>query len=111
MNRKWIVKLGEPIIALGLMSACGTPNDNNDNTTENTNYTPQKQAPNNEDLRYNEDNVNHTDMRNHNSRNAPSSHIINDGNQNPYINNNNDKGAGPENGTEATDHFDNNRNQ
>lgn len=95
MRRTWIVKLGAPIIALGLMSACGTANDN---APQDTNNTPQNQVP---------DNENDQDMRNNNNMNAPDDNTKRDRTREPTINNDNDKGNGPENGTEPTRHFDN----
>jgi len=51
MNKKWLLKLGVPILALALVSACGTANDNDnapgdDNAPEN--QEPNNQAPDNE---------------------------------------------------------------
>ena len=56
MNKKWMIKLGIPIIALAFISACNTTNDDNDNVPQDTN------APGNEDLNYENTRYNNQDI-------------------------------------------------
>jgi len=60
MKKKWMFKLGAPILALGLVSACGTANDNDEAPGDNNepgtetpdnnpgNETPENEAPDND---------------------------------------------------------------
>jgi len=55
MEKKWMFKLGAPILALALVSACGTadnddnaPGDNNAPDTETPDESPGNEAPDNE---------------------------------------------------------------
>lgn len=108
MRRKWTIKLAAPILALGLVSACGTANDHNDNTPQNKDNAPQNikyqqdQVPNNNNMRQKGNNNGNTpDMPNNDNINAP------DHNRNlqPSVDNNKDNGSGPQHGTGPTDNF------
>lgn len=56
MKKKWMFKLGAPILALALVSACGTANNNDDVPEENNapgtetpdNNNPENDAPEND---------------------------------------------------------------
>lgn len=67
MHSKWLIKLGTPILALALISACNTTNDNNDDVPQDNN------APKNED-------VNYEDTRNNNQDMNTPDHNVNDTN-------------------------------
>lgn len=57
MNSKWMVKLGAPILALALVSACSAPNNQNEDTPQDTN-SPRDESPNDEDMRHNDNDQN-----------------------------------------------------
>lgn len=91
---KWTVKLGAPILALALVSACGTAN-NNDNAPEDNN-APENEAPENEP------------PANENPGNeAPDNN--DEGTENENLNKNNGEPTAPEEGEndQINDHDDN----
>lgn len=53
MKRKWMVRLGTPLLALALVSACSTTNDQNDDTPQDTN-NPGDEKPHDENINHNE---------------------------------------------------------
>lgn len=54
MHKKWMVKLGTPILALALVSACSTTDNNNDEVPQDTN-APSNESPNYNDTRNDQD--------------------------------------------------------
>lgn len=54
MHRKWMVKLGTPILALALVSACGTADNNNNEVPQDIN-APGKESPNDNDTHNDQD--------------------------------------------------------
>lgn len=54
MKKKWMTKLGAPLLALVLLSACGTANENNEEQPQDTN-APNTQNQSNENQTNDED--------------------------------------------------------